>query len=250
VAITLPAEAPSWLLAARAQYRLGAFSDCADALEAVLSSGEEQPEAYRLLGLALGQLGEDVRAAAALRATLAHAPTDSVLRACLWSVELDAGVLPEEVAASPVLGELRAARDWLQGQTLALNKRYTQSAQAFGAAAAGFASHSPTETLSERLAACYVGQGIAYLLAGEPEAAQACYSRLPVQARAAGSASPVSRFAGELYALAEAIRELPPAERTEVVAPLAELLAAVRMRVRFLDPEQPPQVALRWDFRP
>jgi tetratricopeptide (TPR) repeat protein len=249
VAITLPAEAPSWLLAARAQYRLGAFSDCAEALEAVLARGEKLPEAYRLLGLALGQFGEGPRAAIALRAALAHTPGDVALLACLWSVELDAGIVPEE-AVSPTLAELSAAGDWLRGHKLALSRRYSQAAQAFGAAAAAFASHSPAETLAERLAACYVGQGIAYLLAGEPEAAQACYSRLPVQARAAGSASPVSRFAGELYALAEAIRELPANERGEAVAPLGELLAAVRMRVRFLDPEQLPQVALRWDVRP
>jgi hypothetical protein len=184
-----------------------------------------------------------------LRVAVAATPEDAVLRACLLSLELDAGIVPEETAAeTPLLREFGAAREWLRGQKLVFSRRYVEAARAFGAATQGFAAHSPANLLPERLAACYVGQGIAYLLAGQPEAAQASYSRLPQQARSAAD-SVLTRFAGELYALAEAIRELPASERGEAVAPLAELLTSVRMRVRFLDPDRPGEVGVRWDFR-
>lgn len=250
VPLSLSEEAPAWLLAARAQYRLGAFADCAQTLIAALTHHEAPPGARRLLGLAHAQLGENALAAPALHLALAETPDDDDLHACLWSVELEAGLLPEDSPPNTaLLQELGAARRWLRGQQLALSRRWSEAARSFGQAAQEFAAHSPTQVLPERLAACYVGQGISYLLAGQPEAAQASYGRLPAQAQSLGTASPIARFASELYAVAEAVLELPPAERAEAVAPLAELLATVRMRVRFLDPDQSGEVALRWDFR-
>lgn len=241
---------PGDLAAARAHYRLRAF-DAAAALASAAYREGGHPEAARLAGLALAQGDAPAAALPLLRQALLALPDDHAVRAALLAVELGEGSPGEEPPAeTPALRELAAARAWVLGQRLAAERCYAEAEHRFTEAGAGFAAHLPPHVLPPCLAAAYVGQALCALLAGNPEAAQRAYSRLPLSI----SEPALGALARQVYLLAEALRELPVPERAPAAAPLAFMLSGLRLRVRYLDPApsaaQPgAAVLLRWELR-
>jgi hypothetical protein len=234
-----PESAP--LQAARGYYHLRQFQACADILTEALAGGLHVPGARRLLGLALGQVGDYPAAAASLALAVEEDPTDTALSASLLSARLAAGEAPDVAGFAGVPSELTAAAAWRRAQR-ALSEGYAgEAARGFGDAARLF-GESPADVLGERRAACYVGHAVSYLLAGEPEAAQQGYTRIMGRTRASESAV---AFARRVYEVGEALRGLPSAERESALAPLVELLLSARLVVGFYDGVRP--AALHWE---
>ncbi len=233
------------LAVACGHYHLRQFHDCAEAVEALLARQPELPGARRLLGLARGQLGEYSEAVRHLGTALAQDPEDTELRASFLSARLAGGEAPEEPLSlsPPPLAELAGAAEWLRGQADLRGHRVASAARAFARAGDLLASSSPPESAGERVAACYVGQAVSHLVGGELDQARHGFSRL--QGRE--SVPPAAlRFARQLYEVADALADLEPAERPEAAAPLADLVARARLRLRFYDGRQP--VAMHWDL--
>jgi tetratricopeptide (TPR) repeat protein len=237
---------PSLRLAA-GYYQLRQFQACADAVLRALETEPDLPGAHRLLGLALGRLGQSMEAARALSKAVLEEPNASGLRASFQSAQIEAGVVPDagDARARDFPEEIAGAAEWLRGQSRLRARNAAGAARHFEQAGALFARSSPEPVLGERLAACYVGQAISLLLAGQLDAAQQCFSRLrrrelvPVTVHA---------FAQQLYELADAVRDFPSDERAAAIGPLVDLVLAARLRVRFYDGSQP--VAMRWENMP
>jgi tetratricopeptide (TPR) repeat protein len=224
---------------ARAYYRLREYDACAQAVRRLLQTEPEAPGANRLLGFCLGAQGEYSAALPYLHDALRQDPDDAVLANALLSAELAAGAAPE--VTDPKHGELAGAAAWRRGQRLLEERGFVEAARSFAVAGERFAASSPASSLAERLAACYVGQVIAYLAADQLETAQQCFTR---QGRDTPLPQGTLEFAARLYSLAEVTRELSPEERREAFAPLVELIESVRMRVGFVDGTLP--VAISW----
>jgi tetratricopeptide (TPR) repeat protein len=240
-----PAEDSPVLRHAGGLYHLRQFAGCAEFLQQALAETPTLKGGHRLLGMALGRLGESRDAAAALARAIQEEPDEPVLRASLATSQMAAGVLPEP-PIGPLegpAGEIAGAVAWLWGQQSLRDGRPGEATRHFAEAAEYFARSSSPAELGERIGACYVGQAVSALLAGQLDAAQQAYTRL---ARMAPVREPVLALARQVYEVAEAVRELSPGERSEVLAPLADLILTVRLRVRFYDGEQP--VAMHWEY--
>jgi tetratricopeptide (TPR) repeat protein len=201
----------------------------------------------RLLGLALGRLGQLDEAMRVLSAAVAEDPGDALLRASLLSAEILAGRLPEPPVAlvEGPLSELAGAAAWLQGQTLLREGRPAVAATNFQQASLLLGSHVPGSITAERASAAFVGEAVSRLAAGQLQAAQQCYLRLPGRERLPTEAA---QFARQLYEVAGALSEIEPADRPEALQPLVELVSAARLRLRFFDQERP--VEIWWDHLP
>jgi hypothetical protein len=229
----------------RALYHLRQYAACAGLVETALAEDPHLPGARRLLGMALGQLDE-TGAVEALRAALCEDASDPRLRAALLSAELRAGILPE-VPAEPAAGpetDVAGAAAWLRAQAALRNGNPADAALLFDRAAELFRQGAPASVLAERLGTAYLGQVVSRLAAGDLEGAQRLFARLT-------SAPPVRlpdrtlALAREVYAVADAARGLSPAERREVLAPLADVVLELRLRVAFYDGTRP--VAMHWE---
>jgi hypothetical protein len=234
------------LQAARGYYHLRQYQACADLLEPLLQEEPRVPDGHRLLGMSLGRVEEPGRAARALAAAVAEAPHDVPLWGSLLSARIQAGI-EEEVPSglSGPAGELAGAATWILGQRSLREGRPAEAARRFAEAAALFEAWSPAELLPERAAACYVGGAVSHLLAAQLDAAQQGFSRLSGRAAVGG---PVLAFARQVFEVVEAMRELSPEERAEVLDPLAGLVLRLRLRVRFYDQVRP--VAMHWENLP
>lgn len=226
---------------------LNQFEACADAVTAALEHEADLPGAYRLLGMSLGRLDDPRGAVAALERACREAPEDVGLRASLISAQVDCAIpsAPTGAASPGPLGEVSGAAGWIWGQHLLRERRPMDAGRAFLDAAVRFQSASAPDLLPERLGACYVGQAISYLVAGELDSAQLGY------ARTIGRAAPppsVAQFARQVYEIVEAVRELEPAERIPALAPLADLVLQARLRIRFYDQVRP--VSMHWENLP
>jgi len=232
---------------ARALYELRQFEQCADCLTGALAVHPEIPGANKLLGMALGRLGFTTDAARSLRAALAETPEDPAVLGSLISAEIRAGLVPERrsVTATGELGEIMGAAAWIRGQQALREGRTAEAALAFQEAGELFASHSPPEVAPERVAAAYVGETVSHLAAGQLDAAQRGFSRLGARVRLPEA---TLRFARGLYELADALREVVPAERAAELAPLVDAVAAARLRLRFYEGTQP--VEMYWENLP
>lgn len=239
--------APLVVRTAQGFYHVRQYHEAAEMLADALTEDPTLPGAHRLLGLSLGHLGHAQAAVAALRAAIEEDPHDARVRLSLLSAELQAGEPVEP--RSEDTGELAGAACWQWGQRLLGEGRAADAARSFARAAGLFAAASSGETLPERLAACYVGQAISLLAAGDFLGAQQAYGRLP---RGAPLPASADTFARQLYELAEAARELSPAEQREVVLPLTDLVLRARLVVRFCDGSgSPPGAAvLFWEDLP
>jgi tetratricopeptide (TPR) repeat protein len=228
---------------AQGYYQLKQYQLCVDELTAVLDQEPELPGARRLLGMALGHLDCPAEASGVLAGAVEEDPDDPLLRASLLSAQIEAGILPA-YPVSPLPGaqaEFAGAAAWLHGQARLRQGRAADAARLFLEAASLFQSSSPQNEAGERIAACYVGLAISHLVAGQLEAAQQSFTRL------GGHSFPEAALslARQVYEVVEAVRELPPEERTLVLAPLAQLVLQARLRVRFYDQLHPP--AMHWE---
>ena len=244
-----PSHSPSnhaALRTARGYYHLRQFQACADAVEAALETDPSLPGAQRLLGMALGCLGEPNRAAEALARGCEEDPSDLELRASLVSAQMGQGAVPPSIPHLPGrANELKGAAAWLRGQQQLRDGDAHGAAGSFFSAAHFFAEASPLPVLGERIAACYVGLAISHLLTGMLDAAQGDFSRLSGRGSAPQSAL---AFARQVYEVADAVRELSPEEQRDALAPLAELVLQVRLHVRYYDGTGP--VAMHWENLP
>jgi len=228
-------------------YQLDQLHPCIELLGAALEADPDLPEAHRILGLALGRVGDPAGAAAALAQAVARSPEDAALQASLLSAQIGAGAAPEPptLSGDGPLAELRGAAQWLLGQRLLGEERPHEAADRFTDSLDTFLRASPRSAVAERVAAAYVGQSISLLAAGDLAAAQAAFSRL-------GSRPPVTgatqAFAAQVYHLAEAARELPAGERAAALRPLAALVLDARLHLRFYDQVRP--VAMHWEGLP
>ncbi|MGV3724304.1 MAG: hypothetical protein ACO1SX_25700 [Actinomycetota bacterium] len=174
-------------------------------------------------------------------------PGDALLRASLLSAEIIAGRLPDPPAAltDGPLSELAGAAAWLRGQASLRDGIPPIAAASFQQASMLLVSHVPGSVIAERASAAFVGEAVSRLAAGQLEAAQQCYLRLPGRERLpAGSA----QFARQLYEVADALKEIEPTDRPDALQPLVELVTASRLRVRFFDQERP--VEIWWEHLP
>src|SRR5688500_3608258 len=169
----VPANA---LSKASAHYRLGDFEQCRallNRLEPPFPSGF-----HTLLGLCAGMQGDYLSAIAALEAALADEPADERLPAALLSARLAGGEAPEPPSGSDgALGALSGAAEWRRGQVLLEEGKPREAGHSFARAADLFLAASPPSAAGERLAACCLGQAIAYLAADQVDAAQQAFSR-------------------------------------------------------------------------
>jgi tetratricopeptide (TPR) repeat protein len=228
-------------------YVLHQFEQCADVLTAALAVHPEIPGARKLLGLALGRLDLPADAVQSLRAALVEAPDDPVLLGALISAEIRAGVVPARCSftTTGALAEVVGAAEWARGQHALRAGRPAEAARAFQEAGELFTRHSPPEAAAERVAAAYVGETVSHLAAGQLDAAQRGFSRLGARVRFPKASI---RFARGLYELADALRDVDPAERAEELAPLVDAIAAARLRLRFHDGTRP--VEMFWENLP
>ena len=227
---------------ASAHYRLGDFEQCRDLLEAM--AAPFPPGFHTLLGLCAGMQGDYACAIAALEAALAHEPADERLPAALLSARLAAGDAPEPSSASDgALGALSGAAEWRRGQVLLEQGKPREAGHAFARAADLFLAVSPPSVAGERLAACCLGQAIAYLAADQVDAAQQAFSRARSRLPPSGQV-----LARQVFELGEAIRSLRGAEKGDAVAPLVELLSRAHLRVGFYDGSR--AVSLHWEGLP
>jgi tetratricopeptide (TPR) repeat protein len=235
------------LSSARALFSLRELERCVALLLPLVSLEQPPPGAKRLLGLALGRMGAIEHAVPVLAEAAAEHPEDLALSASLLSARLLLGQFPE-VQASPTegpLAELIGALAWLNGQRLLAERRDAAAAAAFNRAGELISADVPALIAAERASAVFIGEAVSRLAAGQLEAAQQCFSRLSRRERL----SPETlQFARQLYELAEVLKEVDQAERSEVVQPLVELVVTARLRLRFFDQEQP--VEIWWDHLP
>jgi len=228
-------------------YLLRQFEQCADLLAAALEVKPEIPGARKLRGLALGRLDFSADAAQCLCAARAEAPDDPELLASLITAEIRAGFIPEHLIrpASGALAEVLGAAAWVRGRRELQEERMAAAAHAFRESGDLFVENSPREAAPERAAAAYVGETVSSLAAGQFDAAQRGFSRLSARVRLPEA---TLRFARGLYELADALRELDPAERAAELAPLVDAVAAAQIRVRFYDGTAP--VEMYWENLP
>lgn len=240
------------LNSAWAHYRLGNFQAATDTVEDILRVAPTLAGADRLLGLSLGHLPHArQQAAETLARALTETPDDPMLRGSALSGQLRAGLIhtsegvwerhPDDPAP---LQELYAVALWLKGRLLLHQGEAAGARQAFQTAAELFRANPSAEVSDqgERLAASYVGLVISHLLAGEWTAAQTAYARTLGTAHVP---SEVGDFARRVYEVVEAVMELPPADRALAVAPLADLLETVEVRIEFFDNSRP--VSVMWE---
>ncbi|HTE20653.1 MAG TPA: hypothetical protein VK689_19975, partial [Armatimonadota bacterium] len=95
-----PSDHPA-LRAARGYYHLRQFQACVEAVEAALEAEPALPGAQRLLGLALGRVGEPARAVEALARGCDEDPSDMDLHASLASAQMGLGAIPRSLPHLP-----------------------------------------------------------------------------------------------------------------------------------------------------
>ncbi len=202
------------------------------------------------MGLALGHLGEPDRAEPHLRAALAVAPDDATVRTALQSLLIAGGrepLTPTGAEYGPG-AELAGAAWWVLAQRRLRGGAPTEAAHLFEEAGRLLARSSPAPARAERILASYIGQAVSLLLAGNWAGAQAAFSHLEPAAREAPRSAAQTRrivsFARQLYEVGEALPLLTPAEQSEALAPLRELVLGTRLEVGFNDGQY--SAALHW----
>jgi tetratricopeptide (TPR) repeat protein len=199
------------------------------------------------LGLALGRLGPIEGALQPLNRALDESPEDAQLAASLLSAQLLAGRLPQPPpapAAGP-LSEMAGAVYWLLGQSALRQCRPDVAARDFQLAGVLLGTGAPAVLRAQRASAAYFGEAVSRLAAGQLEAAQQCYLRLPDRNRLPAE---TAAFARQLYEVADALREIDPSDQAAALQPLVDLIGAARLRLRFFDQERP--VEIWWDHLP
>jgi hypothetical protein len=147
----------------------------------------------------------------------------------------------------PVLWSLRGAAFWLMGQEALRKRAARDAARQFEAAAGAFVSAAEwaataRQALPERLAATYVGQSIAMVVAEQFGGAIQLFARRQRQGMAATPA--LGQLARDLFQFCELAPQLAPEERRSAGDSLRPILDAV-MTVALWDGSQPVQI--RWD---
>ena len=237
---------PPEIAQALAYFRLQQWPQAEEAARAAIEAHPQAPAAHRALGLALGRLCEWPAAHTALERAVQLGDAEPLTILALASLE----VMREQPQTAIVLladddlgdpgAALLAAAEWLQGRSL-LSDDPIAAATAFAAAQERFAAIESAERPA-RLAAGYVSEALALLLADEIEAAQTLYAR---RAKLGLSATPaVGDFAANLYQICELLTELPADERAQLRPPLREAVTGARLLVSFYDGLRP--VSLRW----
>jgi hypothetical protein len=263
-------------------YLVRNYQAVVDLLEARLGEEPELPGGQRTVALALARLNQEPEAVDRLREAIDQSPGDWLARAALASLLLRskeaAGTSPSQTGRGgsgaaaacvpvrsladeaaghlefalaaevrPALRELLGAARWRVGHEALHGGRYRGAAREFAGAAAEFvgaaeASGAARQALAERHTWTFVGEAVALLLAGEPEAAQTLFARSPV--RGAGRGHPLARFAAGLYELCDELVRATMVERSEATLALRDVLLGIRLEVGFYDGRQ--AVSLAW----
>jgi hypothetical protein len=241
----VPAGAPEPVSAARGYYLLRQWPAAAAAVGHV----PELPGAGVILALALARMGEEDAARAAFAAAVAVAPEDPHLRCAhaafllrggrgaeaLGEAEAGLGVVEEDASPRVPLLSARGAAHWLLGQEAVARGEDRRAVAAFEQAARSFlaAGASPARSLSEWLAAAYVGQAVAMVAAGQYASAPRLFARQQAQGMAATPA--LARFARDLYELCDLTPRLPEAERPAAGHALRPVLSRAVLRASLWD---------------
>jgi hypothetical protein len=268
-----PASAPSdslppVVLQAQGAYLLRNYQAAIDLLERPLQVVPVLEGGQRVLGQSLARLNREPAAIERLREAVRHSATDWLARASLASLVLRSPIPPSEAgapgevsaeslleAAVPLaparaqgqIRELLGAARWCAGQEALRDGRAREAERRFSLAGAEFAraaagSPAARRELPQRRAASLVGQAVALLLAGEPEAAQRLYSRTPLPPVA--PTDPLSRFAAGLYELCEEMTRLSSEDQAPAAEALREVVLETRLAVGFYDGRS--AVSLSW----
>lgn len=264
----IPPDAPEPVSAARGLYLLRQWPAAA----AAAREAPALPGAGVILALARARMGEEAREAFA--EAVAAAPQDGYTRcagaAYLLRIGCGTEALREAEAGLAVVGcpapgaeersgedalrsallSLRGGARWLLGQEAVREGEERRAVMEFEHATRGFlgAAEAPAgrAALSERLAAAYVGQAVAMVVAGQYAAAPLLFSRRRAQGMEATPA--LSRFARDLYELCDLAARLPEADRPAAGAALRPVLAGAILAVALWDGGAPP--ALTWHGLP
>jgi hypothetical protein len=247
------------VLQAQGAYFLRDYQAAVDHLEGPLLRDACLAGGQRLLGQALARLNREPEAVERLAEAVRQSGSDWLARSSLASLLLrspapPSSALPPEAGSAgrllvealghapemsrPAVRELLGAAYWQEGQECLRLAPGREAERRFGAAATEFAraadeSASARRELPPRQSAALVGQAVALIVGGAPEAAQRLFSlsRLPP----APPTDSLCRFAAGLYELCEELTFLPADERSPVVEALRDVVLQTRLEVAFYD---------------
>jgi tetratricopeptide (TPR) repeat protein len=260
-------QLPVVVVQAQGAYLLRNYQAAVDHLDAPLRQDPELAGGQRLMGLALARLNREAEAVDRLQQAVAQSASDWLARASLSSLLLRTpslatdrrpvvALLEEAVTAAPrssraAVRELLGAAHWRSSQELLGEGHPREAERQFARAGEEFAraaneSMSARPHLTARLSAVLVGQAVAFIAAGAPEAAQRLFSRTPVPRTP--SADPLCRFAAGLYELCDELAPVSAEERAPAVEALRQVVLQTRLEVGFYDGRG--SVCLAWWSQP